>query len=316
VVVTLTKAFVAATSGSSAMFSEAVHSLADTLNQVLLLIGLRRSRKKADEEAGYGYGFERFFWALISACGIFFLGAGVTVYHGITTLIHETPVSISFTTFAVLVIAFAVDLWSFRIASRELVSLYPDLSWWERLDHTDPVTLAVCLEDGVALVGVVIAAIAITLSYVTHNFVWDAWGSILIGVLLAVAAVLLIMKNRQYLIGRSIPEEERDEILAMLKVEPSIERVIDFKSTVLDIGVYRIKCEVEFNGSALLDDAHQMDELKNDFEKISGDYEEFKKFYVDYADRVPRLIGSKIDQIESKIRAHFPKVRYIDIELN
>lgn len=105
-------------------------------------------------------------------------------------------------------------------------------------------------------------------------------------------------------------------ILEPLGKKQTIERAIDFKSTVLDIGVYRIKCEVEFNGSALLDAEHQMRELKNDFDKIKNDYEEFKKFYVDYSDRVPRLMGKRIDEIESKIRAQFPKVHHIDIEIN
>ena len=314
--VTLIKSAVALSSGSSAMFSEAVHSFADTLNQALLLIGLRRSRKKADEEFGYGYGFERFFWALISACGIFFVGAGVTIYHGISSLQHPGAVSIDTTIFVVLFVAFAIESWTLIVAVRALRDAHPELSWRDRYTHADPTTLAVFLEDGIAVIGVIVAAAAISISYVTQNVAWDAWGSIAIGSLLAVAAVMLIVKNRQYLIGRSIPERDRMGILELLAKESAIERVIDFKSTVLDIGVYRIKCEVEFNGSALLDAEHQMGELRNDFEKIKNDYEEFKKFYVDYADRVPRLIGKRIDEIESRIRDQFPKVRHIDIEIN
>jgi zinc transporter 9 len=314
--VTLIKGFVAISSGSSAMFSEAVHSFADTLNQTLLLIGLRRSRKKPDEEFGYGYGFERFFWALISACGIFFLGAGVTIYHGISTLQHPKPVEFDILIFIVLAVAFVIEFWTLKVAASALIAAHPGFSWRERIDHADPTTLAVFLEDGIAVIGVTVAALAITLSYVTGSVIWDAAGSIVIGLLLAFAAIVLIVKNRQYLIGRSIPESERAAILDLLAHESAIERVIDFKSTVLDIGVYRIKCEVEFNGSALLHAAHQMDELKNDYEKIKDDYEEFKKFYVDYADRVPRLIGKRIDEIEAKIRERFPNVRHIDIEIN
>lgn len=316
IVVMLIKGAVAVTSGSSAMFSETVHSFADTLNQALLLVGVRRSRKKPDEEFGYGYGFERFFWALISACGIFFVGAGVTIYHGISSLQHPESVTINIFTFFVLAVSFVIEFWTFRIASRELARAYPELSWWERLDHADPSTLAVCLEDGIAVIGVIIAAFAIAMSYVTANVAWDAWGSIAIGVLLAAAAVILITKNRQYLIGRSIPEKEREEIIELLRKEPAIERVIDFKSTILDIGVYRIKCEVEFNGSALLDEAHQMEDLKDEFEKVKNDYESFKKFCVEYADRIPRLMGKRIDDIEAKLREKFPRVRHIDIEIN
>ncbi len=314
--VTLFKGAVALTSGSSAMFAEAVHSFADTLNQALLLVGLRRSRKKPDEEFGYGYGFERFFWALISACGIFFVGAGVTIYHGITSLQHPEPVSIDILIFVVLFIALVIESWTLLVAGRSLKAAHPTLSWKERINHADPTTLAVFLEDGIAVLGVVVAATAITLSYVTGSAAWDAGGSIVIGLLLACAAIMLIIKNRQYLIGRSIPESERELILALLAKEPVIERVIDFKSTVLDIGVYRIKCEIEFNGSALLFEAHQMDDLKADFDKVHNDYEAFKKFYVDYADRIPRLMGKKIDDIESRLRENFPQVRHIDIEIN
>lgn len=87
-VITLLKAFGFMVSGSSALFSEAVHSLADTANQSLLLVGIVKSRRAPDEDSSYGYGLERFFWALISACGVFFVGAGVTIYHGISTLLH------------------------------------------------------------------------------------------------------------------------------------------------------------------------------------------------------------------------------------
>ena len=89
--ITILKTVVAFISGSTSMFAESIHSFADTLNQSLLLIGIRRSAKPADAERGYGYGIERFFWSLISACGILFIGAGVTVYHSIESLIH-TPV--------------------------------------------------------------------------------------------------------------------------------------------------------------------------------------------------------------------------------
>lgn len=314
--VTLIKGAVAISSGSSAMFSEAVHSFADTTNQALLLIGLRRARKQPDEQFGYGYGSERFFWAIISACGIFFVGAGVTIYHGVTSLRHPQPVEIDILTFLVLIIAFVIELWTLRVAVRALVAAHPSLSWRERIRHADPTTLAVCLEDGIAVLGVVVAGAAIIASYLTRNVIWDAWGSIVIGCLLAVAAIALIIKNRPFLIGRSIPESEREAILALLAKESVIERVIDFKSTVLDIGVYRIKCEIEFNGSALLEEAHQLDDLKTDFDKVHNDYEAFKKFYVDYADRIPRLMGKKIDDIESRLRAQFPHVRHIDIEIN
>ncbi|MDO8621900.1 MAG: cation diffusion facilitator family transporter, partial [bacterium] len=296
--VSVIKFIAAFASGSSAMFSEAVHSVADTSNQILLLVGLSRSRKKADDDFSYGYGRERFFWALLSACGIFFVGAGVTVYRGITSLLEPESVALSPLVFGVLIVAFVVESFTFWVAARELQRSHPTQSWRERLTSGDPSTLAVFLEDGIAVVGVLIAAAAIGLSYATGNHWWDAAGSITIGCLLGVAAVLLIVKNRGYLIGKSMPDDLREDVIAILTADPAIERVLDFKSTVLNVGVYRVKCEVEINGHALLDEYFH-DSLEGEFEDIGGDYEAFKRFAIAYADRIPRLIGTRIDELEA-----------------
>src|SRR3989344_3336238 len=105
-VITILKTIGFLASGSSSLFSEAIHSLADTANQALLMVGIVKSRRAPDEESSYGYGLERFFWALLSACGVFFVGAGVTVYHGVTTLLHPEELSFNPQVFVILVIAF------------------------------------------------------------------------------------------------------------------------------------------------------------------------------------------------------------------
>lgn len=314
--VTVIKAGAALVSGSSVMFSEAIHSFADTLNQTFLLIGVRRSYRKSDTDFGYGYGNERFFWAILSACGIFFVGAGVTIYNGISSLVRPEPIEIHGLVFAVLAASFAIEFLTFWVAAHGLKRAHPDSSWRERLMLADPSTLAVYLEDGVALLGVAVATASLSLFYYTGNIFWDGLGSLVIGVLLAATAVILITKNHSYLLGRSIPEDEREEIISVLTAEPSIERVIDFKSTVLGIGVYRIKCEVEFNGPALFKEAYQRKYLRGKYEEVKDDYEAFKRFCVDYADRIPRLMGKKIDEIEKMLRKRFPSVRHIDIEIN
>ncbi|MDO8481650.1 MAG: cation diffusion facilitator family transporter [bacterium] len=314
--VAVIKAGAAFISGSSVMFSEAIHSLADTLNQTFLLIGVKRSFKKPNVDFGYGYGNERFFWALISACGIFFVGAGITLYNGISSLIHPEPIEIHGLVFAVLAASFVIESFTFWIAAHGLRKAHPSSTWRERLMLADPSTLAVYLEDGVALAGIAVAAVSLGLSYYTGNVFWDGLGSVVIGILLGATAIILITKNHSYLIGRSIPEDESEEIIAALVSEPSIERVIDFKSTVLGIGVYRIKCEVEFNGPALFKEAYQRKYLKGKYEEVKNDYESFKRFCVDYADRIPRLMGKKIDEIEATLKKRFPAVQHIDIEIN
>lgn len=315
-VVTVSKFGAAVVSGSSSMFAEAVHSFADTLNQILLLIGLRRSLKKADETFEYGYGSERFFWALLSAVGVFFVGAGVTAYHGITSLLHPEPVEFSPIVFAVLAFAFLIELYTFSVAARSLRAAHPGAALKERLRLADPMILAVYLEDAVAVLGVVIAAAAIGATYITGNLLWDAAGSLVIAFLLGLTALALIVKNRVYLLGRALPTELQEEVIAMLEADPAIEKVVDFKSTMLGWGVYRIKCEVEFNGGALLREAYKRRSMKRQYEDVREDFEEFKKFLANYADQIPRLMGKKIDDIEKRLRAKHPSIRHIDIEIN
>ena len=316
ILVTIIKLIAAFLSGSSTMFSESIHSFADTFNQVLLMIGINRSTKKADEEFIYGYGHERFFWAIISACGIFFIGAGVTIYRGILFLMEPKELEIGWITFFVLAVSFVIEATTFYIALREIRSKYPTLSWSERLRVGDPSTQAVLFEDGLATLGVIIATASLILTNITGNQTWDAVGSIIIGVLLGIMAVILIIKNRGYLIGMSMPEEMQDVIIDMLNAEPAIEKVLDFKSTTMDVGVYRIKCEIEFNGYVLLKEIYKTNSLRDQYDEVKDDYEEFKKFCVDYADRIPRLVGKKIDDIETKLKKEYPGIKYIDIEIN
>lgn len=303
-------------SGSVAMFSEAIHSLADTMNQALLLIGINRSQKGEDEEHSYGYGHERFVWALISACGVFFLGAGITLYKGIMTLIHPEEVLLSPIVFIILILALVTEIFTFYVAYRELMKNSRGLSFSKTLKEGDPVTIAVLYEDAIAILGVLTALIGITFSYYTGSHYGDAISSIIIGLMLAYVAIVLINKNREILTGRSMPEDMKENIIALLEAEPSIEKVINFKSTYLNIGEYMIKCEVEFNGSALLVEVREAGGLRDDFELVRESFPEFARFCADFIDRIPRIIGNKIDEIESKIQADFPEVKYIDIEIN
>ena len=115
--------------GSSALFSEAVHSVADVFNQILLMVGIQRSQKPSDEGYHYGYGNERFFWALISACSIFFLGAGVTLYRGVSGFLHKEEMHISTMAFVILAISFVIESGTFLIAYRELLAHKKNGKW-------------------------------------------------------------------------------------------------------------------------------------------------------------------------------------------
>ncbi|NTW26725.1 MAG: cation diffusion facilitator family transporter [Candidatus Moranbacteria bacterium] len=302
--------------GSGALFSEAVHSIADVVNQILLMIGIKKSQRPSDEDFHYGYSNERFFWALISACSIFFLGAGVTIYHGVMGFMHGESIHISSIAFIILAVSFVIEAGTFLIALKELRLKNKKRKWRETLEYGDPTTIAVLLEDAVAVLGVSVAFLSILLSKITGNPHWDAAGSIVIGVLLGVMAVILININRGFLLRKSIPEEIEERVKDILESDPAVEKVIDFKSTVIDVGSYHVKCEVEINGSALMRKMYRTNDLKIEFAKIDGEYDEFLRFCVDYADRVPRLIGTRIDDVEKKIKEEIPEVRHIDIEVN
>lgn len=316
IIVTLIKFFAAFISGSSALFSEAIHSFADTTNQVLLYVGLKRSKKLPDDEFVYGYGNERFFWAVVSACCIFFIGAGVTTYKGINAIIHPEPITFEPIIFIIVAVSFIIESYTLFLAIRELKKVYPSLTWGERVKEGDPSTLAVFFEDGLAVIGVAIAALSLLLAKYTGNHIYDAIGSIIIGVSLGIVALILIVKNRVYLVGKKIPLDLQERIIAKLEKEPAIEKVVDFKSEILDIGIYRIECEIEFNGMVLLKEILKNQSLEDEYEEIKDDYEEFKKFCFDYADRIPRLVGRKIDEIERELKKENPGVKYIDIEVN
>ncbi len=305
-------------SGSSSMFSEAIHSVADTANQFLLVVGIRRSRRWPTEEYTYWFGQERFFWGLVSACGIFFLWAGVTLYHGIESLIRmKTSVHNDFV-YYVLISSFIIEGFTLYLAYRELKKHHPKKDLAQILKQADPVTLAVFYEDSVAVTWVAIAALSIFLTKITGLFYFDAIGSILIGCMLAVVAFLLINKNREVLISKAIGEDRKELILDILDNDPAVEHVLDFKSSMLDIGTYRIKCEIEFNGNSLLREMYRRDKdfLKDEYEYIQKDYQEFLKFCADYTDRIPRMLWEHINGLEKKIQEAVPEAKYIDIEIN
>lgn len=314
--VTTMKAGVFFSTGSASMFAESIHSLADTLNQSLLLIGLKRSRKPADKQRGYGYGIERFFWSLISACGILFIGSGITIYHSVESLANPDAHAFDFSMKAiiVLILAFIIESYTLLVAFRELLKKkHLTKEVWR---DADPVLLSIIYEDSVAVVGVLIALFAQWVSYVTGNMVYDAIGGIAVGLVLGILAIVLIIKNYQYIIGKPLSEEVTESLIEALERDACIERVVEFKSVAVDIGKYKIFVTVEWNGSPLYEEIYEAGDLKEEFDSVKNDFKEFAKLMLKTTDRIPRLVGNRIDMIEKNITKHFPQVAYVDIEIN
>jgi zinc transporter 9 len=314
--VTILKTIVAIVSGSASMFAESVHSFADTLNQSLLLIGIKRSKRPADDIRGYGYGIERFFWSLISACGILFIGAGITIYHSINSLMDHSHAihEFNYISICVLILAFIIEAITLFIALKELRAgrkfskkIFAD---------ADPVTLAVVYEDGAAVLGVLVVLIAQGLVYFTGNYIYDPIAGIIVGLILGFLAIILIKKNHGYIIGKSLDEETTEEVIEFLLRDPCVESISEFKSVAIDVNKYRIYTTVEWNGSPLYGEIYEEGDLKEEFDFIKDDFKEFTKLMFRTTDRIPRLVGNHIDKIEKQIREEFPQIAYIDIEIN
>lgn len=303
-------------SWSWVLFSESIHSFADTLNQSLLMVWIRRSSRVANSEFSYGFGKERFLRALISACGIFFIWAWITLYHWVQSLFHEKEIMVNMIIFSILIISFVVEWFTFLTAWRELRHRNHHMKIRNLFIHWDPITLAVVYEDGVALLWIIIAAVSLGLYSITGNPLWDSFWSILIWLLLAVMAIFLINKNRQFLIWKSIPAHIKKAVILLLEQDDVVEKVIDFKSGILDIDSYHIKCEIECNEIWLLKEISKNNFLKKEYERVKDDYQDFLEFCIDFTSRVPRILGTKIDHIEKKIKEKFPQIKHIDIEIN
>jgi cation diffusion facilitator family transporter len=224
------KTAAAVMSGSASMFAEAAHSWADTGNEVLLLIANRRSARPADSSRPLGYGREAYVWSLLAAVGLFVVGASVSVYHGVTELLRGEPSSGRDypLAYAVLAIALVLEGISFAQALRQLRGEAKRLDrdvLTHALETSDPTVRAVFAEDAAALVGIVIAALGIGLHELTGNLAWDAVGSILVGVLLGVVAVVLIDRNRRFLTGEPASTDLWDAAMSRIQQLPDVATV-------------------------------------------------------------------------------------------
>jgi len=228
ILVAAAKSVAALLSGSASMTAEAAHSWADTGNQVFLFIAERKAGRKRDKTHPMGYGREAYVWSMIAAFGLFTAGAVVSVMHGIQQLITPEPAGDFALAYVVLAIAFVLEGVSFaqafrqsRKAAREL-----DRNTLEQvLKGSDPTLRAVFAEDGAALIGLLIAFAGIALHQVTGSTVPDAVGSILVGILLAVVAVVLIDRNRRFLVGQAVTSDVEGAMARRLLTFPEIERI-------------------------------------------------------------------------------------------
>jgi cation diffusion facilitator family transporter len=227
-VVALGKSLAAVLTGSASMTAEAAHSWADVGNEIFLLVADRRGSGRADKRHPLGHGRESYFWSTIAAFGLFTAGAVVSIWHGFTELLDPEPATDYWIAYLVLGVSALLEGTSFLQALRQSRAGakergIPTLRFV--LDSSNPTLRAVFAEDSAALIGLAIAFLGILLHQLTGIAAFDAIGSILVGVLLGIVAIILIDRNRRFLVGQGIGAELRKTILGLILDRAEIDRV-------------------------------------------------------------------------------------------
>jgi cation diffusion facilitator family transporter len=244
-------------SHSSAMLSEAAHSLADTVTEVLLFVALKRGNRPADERHPFGYGRETYFWAFLAALCTFGVGAGFSIYQGVKTIIEREPEGSPTISYVILAVSFVLEGSSLLKAVRQVRGAAKErqISPRQYLQHTTDTTVkAVTFEDSAALVGLVLAALGLFLEQLTGDPVWDGVAAILIGVLLIVVAGSLARANISLLIGQSVPGATRQELEDELGGLEQVDGVPFLLTTVIGPGQLLVAAKVDFSDTATVAD--------------------------------------------------------------
>jgi len=311
---TIAKLFGWLISGSPSMLAEAIHSFADTANQGLLYIGIQHSRGGPSREFPWGQSASRYLWNLISAVGIFFIGFGVTTYHGVGSLFkfHETLLpKLYWLPITILTLSFFVEGYVLLIAYKKIKKKQGRRSLKNIiLSGDDPTIVAVLLEDSIAVLGVITALAGLWLSHLYQSPVPDAIASIVIGILLGIMAVLLAFVNGRLLIGMAVSETKENDIRHYIEVYPSVEKVISLKTQILGPNQVKLTAEIEFHGGIMFD----RKQVESDADLIRQG-EEPLPILVDTIERTVRVVGNEINRLERAIREQFPEITSISLEV-
>ncbi|MET0932609.1 MAG: cation transporter [Mycetocola sp.] len=267
-------------SGSSSMLAESVHSVADAGNQLLLLLGGRKAKRAADKEHPFGYGRERYVYAFVVSIILFSVGGVFSIYEGIDKLQHPHPIDVPWLPLLVLTIAIVLESFSLRTAVKESNTVRGKQTWVQFVRHAKaPELPVVLLEDVAALLGLVFAFIGVSLSVITGDGLWDAIGTLFIGTLLIVVAVLLGMETKSLLVGEGATEADTAAITAAIEDGNEIEKLIHMKTLYLGPDELLVAAKLGFATDLPL-----------------------------------HVVSSHIDTIEKRIRTAVPTARVIYLE--
>jgi len=224
--IALTKFVAAAVTGSSAMLSEGIHSLVDSINEILLLVGIKKSQKLPDRTRPFGYGKEMYFWAFIVSILIFSFGGGISIYEGIQHIVHPEKLKDPFWNYIVLCTAFCFDGISLVTAFKEFNKKREGVTFWKAIVQSkDPATFVVLFEDASDVLGLIVAFLGVLLSHLYDNPFFDGAASIIIGLILSAVSVILIRECRSLLMGEAVSEGILDDIVRLIEVKPEVKKV-------------------------------------------------------------------------------------------
>ncbi|XP_077984102.1 proton-coupled zinc antiporter SLC30A9, mitochondrial-like [Glandiceps talaboti] len=307
-------------SGSASIFSEAIHSLADTCNQIILAFGIRHSIRRPSADHPYGFTNMRYVSSLISGVGIFCLGAGLSVYHGITGLLDPKPIESLIWVYCILAGSLlsegATLIVAFNAIRKSARKTGQSLQTYIRYAR-DPSVNVVLLEDTAAVLGVIVAASCMGLTSYTGNPVYDSVGSIAVGGILSVVATFLIYSNAEVLLGRAIPDDAVRKISEVLENDVMVRGVHDIKATDMGVNTVRFKAEVDFDGREITksymdtQDLQLLLEEARQFESL----EDMESFMLKHGERIVDTLGAEVDRIERELKKRNPEVRHVDLEV-
>ena len=233
--------------GSASLLAEAVHSVADTSNQGLLLFGGSRARRRATPEHPFGYGRERYFWAFVVALVLFSMGGLFAIYEGIEKLRHPHAPESFGVAVVILVVAIALETFSLTTAVREANHVRGDQSWWSFIHRSkNPELPVVLLEDVGAEVGLFLALGGVIVAHVTDEPRWDAAGSLSIGILLVVIAIVLATEMKSLLLGEAASPTDEQAIQGAIESSPGVRRLIHMRTQHLGPDELLVAAKLEF----------------------------------------------------------------------
>ncbi|XP_017008511.3 proton-coupled zinc antiporter SLC30A9, mitochondrial isoform X2 [Drosophila takahashii] len=307
-------------SGSHSMFAEVIHSLADLINQLILAFGIYKSSQSPDIDHPYGYMNMRYVSSLISGVGIFCVGCGLSIYHGIDGILHPEPIADLFWVYCILMGSLVSEGATLVVAINELKRSAKENNMTFKdyvISGKDPCVNVVLCEDAAAVTGVMVAGACMGLSSYTGSPIFDAAGSLVIGALLGAVASFIIYTNANALVGISIASERLEKINSALEADVMIRAIYDVKG--IDIGNARVryKAELDFDGRELTRSYLDKQDLAKLLTTVRGfqKVEDLEGFLLDQGENIVDLMGGEIDRIEMNLRTQFPEIRHVDLEI-